>query len=135
MPVDDSKLAFYSGYPIDKIFAYTIIADSFPSGTLTKNLSATIPAGLSLPDETTFVATLPNPYGKRGLVTLSWSFDGINYVPQNTQIQYFNNTFASFLTQMTCAGGCDDNLITILATTAYTAPQTIYFQFAVDTPT
>lgn len=121
MTLDVTKAQFETVNDVDKI-AYNA------SGSLTATAA-------SPPSSTVTTATIPNPYGKRCLMTLSWSLDNINYYPTNVPIFYYNSGLQSYLWQALGFGGCSDSSIYLCCTTQYGSPQTVFIQFAVDSPT
>jgi len=131
---DVTKLQFYSEDVTDKIAVYSTNDDSSGSGIGIKG-SMTAVAPASPADIATTIATIPNPYGKRCLMTLSWSLDGVNYFPQNQPAYYYNATFASYFWQALGFGGCSDSTIYFGTDSQFTSNQTVYFIFALDSPT
>jgi hypothetical protein len=130
--VNLAKLNFYSGDTTDKIAVYSLTDDSSGIG---KAANMDIPAADSPDSPQVFIASLDNPYGKKCLMTLSWSVDNVNFYPQNTPIYYYNATFAGYYWRALGFGGCSDDKIYFGCTTSYDSAQTIYFQFALDSPT
>lgn len=57
-----SKTKFTSVFPSDKIAVDDTIS-------------------YSVPDATEITPTIPNPTGKKGFITISWTIDGANYYP------------------------------------------------------
>jgi hypothetical protein len=121
MSLDVTKVQFETVNDVDKI-AYN------SSGSLTA-------AAASPPSANVTVATIANPYGKRCLMTFSWSLDNVNFYPMNVPIFYYNSSNLEYQWQALGFGGCSDSLIYLCCTTQYGSPQTIYVQFAVDSPT
>lgn len=128
------KIAFTSYFSNDKVAMYSTLTDSSGEGIgIGASLIATAPA--SAEDIQLTTASIPNPYGRRCLMTLSWSLDRINFYPMNTPIFYFNATFQEYLWQALAFGGCSDSTIYFGVDSQYTSSQTVYFQFALDSPT
>jgi hypothetical protein len=132
MTADPTKINFYSGFPIDKITAYSSTTGSSPS-SVPVNISYSIAGD---PTNGVFVIeSIANPYGKKCLTNLSWSVDGINYYDQDAQLQYYNASQHLNLTQMQVQCGCSDANIYFSFTSFYTSTQTVYLQFAIDSIT
>lgn len=128
---NQDKVRYTTYFNADKVAVYS-----------TKDSSSGIGAGGSLsvtagvpPNNSVVYASIPNPYGRKGLMTMSWSLDNVNYYPANVPIFYYNATFASYLWQALGFMGCSDSLIYICCTTAFGSAQTMYVQFAMDSPT
>lgn len=119
MSLNGALVYFASQYPIDKIFAYSSITDSFPS-TIPTNISYAIAA--SAGGGTFLTKTITNPYGKAGIVTLSFSIDGSAYYEQTDQ--------PNFNTQVSCFGSCSSSTVSFHMQNQSASPQTIYIQFA-----
>ena len=134
MGVDATKVQFAApAYNIDKIAAYSTPTDSYPN-SVGIGLSYSIPgSGSTFPTNT--LKSITNPYGKRCFTTLSWSIDGTNFYNQGTSLFYYNGGAASIYTQMQVFCGCSDSLIYFYFSSSYTSNQTVYLQFAVDSPT
>ena len=131
MAADDTKLQFYSGLVADKIAAYSMTADSSPP-TVSSAISYSIPgSGLSIPDFT--LNSLANPYGKKCLTTLIWSLDNVNWYDQDDSLGYVNGA-AGFQVKMQVSCGCSDSTIYFFFQSSYTSTQTVYIQFALDSP-
>jgi len=130
--VDPTKVQFSSTYIVDKIAMYSTKEDG---QGYTSNGNITIPAASGLPFADVDYITIANPYGRKCLITLSWSLDGINYYPQNVPIFYFNVAHNSYYWRALSFGGCSDSTLVLGITTQYdVGPQTIYLQFALDSP-
>ena len=135
MSIDPSKVQFSTLDQVDKIAMYSSTTDS-SGGGIGIGAQATIAAATApVFNPTVYMFNIPNPYGKRCLMTLSWSPDGVNYYPQNVPVFYFNATDLSYYWKALGFGGCSDSTIYFGVTTQYTSSQTIYFQFALDSPT
>lgn len=133
MTVDPTKTQFASAYTIDKIAAYSSLTDSYPN-SVGVGLSYSIPgSGLQTPTYT--LQSIANPYSKRCLTNLSWSIDGASFYDQDDQLYYYNAGHASEFTQMGVICGCSDSTIYFFFQSSYTATQTVYLQFAIDSPT
>lgn len=130
--VDATKVQFYSGDVTDKIAVFSTNTDSSSNGIGIQG-SMTAVAGVPSVGALT-TANIPNPYGKRCLMTLSWSLDAVNYYPMNQPAYYYNATDASYYWQAEAFGGCSDSTIYFGVFSQYTANQTVYFQFALDSP-
>lgn len=136
MSVDITKVQFATpAYTIDKIATYADgQGNSWPSGTPI-NLHYDIP-GSGIPDTPTYtLQSIPNLYTKRLLTTLSWSLDNVNYYDQGVPVFYYNATDMLFGTQMQIFCGCSDSTIYFQFVSSFTATQTVYLQFALDSPT
>jgi hypothetical protein len=132
--VDVSKLQFYSEDVSDKIAMFSSNTDSSGSGIgIQGKMTAAAPSDPS--QVATTIASIANPYGKKCLMTLSWSLDGISYFPQNQPAYYYNAGYSGYYWQALGFGGCSDSTIYFGVDSQYTASQTIYFQFALDSPT
>lgn len=132
MTLDPTKVQYSSLDIVDKIPVYSTKTDGQGLGI---NGSLAVGAASALPSSSIFVGTVANPYGRKCLVTMSWSLDGTNYYPMNTPTFYFNATFSSYFFQALGFAGCSNSLIYIACTTQYTSAQTMYFQIALDSPT
>lgn len=121
MTLDVTKVRFETINDVDKI-AYSA------AGSLTANAA-------SPPLSNVTTATIANPYGKKCLMTLSWSLDNVNFYPTNVPIFYYNASQQGYLWQALGFGGCSDSLIYLSCTSQYGSAQTVYVQFAVDSPT
>lgn len=66
-------IAFFSKYPGDKILHEQLTPVTHSVG------AATFDSGFYLPK--TDIHTIPNPVGKKCLITMKWSIDGVNYYP------------------------------------------------------
>lgn len=98
MPVDVSKLQFYSGYPIDKITQ---------QGTVSYTVAG---SSSSSPDIVT--QTIPNTFGKKGFINLSWSVDNLNYQDQQNQLFFISSFFGGEqLISFQAQAGSDDSTI------------------------
>lgn len=133
MSVDETKLQLYSGSTTDKIAVFSSKTDSSGIGT---NATATIGPVVD-PTDTPEVRmfSIDNPYGKKCLMTLSWSPDGVSYYPQNQPVYYYNATFSGYYWKALGFGGCSDSKIYFGISTQYNDTQNVYFQFALDSPT
>lgn len=130
--VDPTKTQFSTTYEVDKIALYSTKEDG---QGYTANGSIAVGPANSLPFAEIYYASIANPYGRKCLFTLSWSVDNINYYPQNVPLFYFNGSYNSYFWQALAFGGCSDELVYVAVTTQYTAAQTVYLQFALDSPT
>ncbi len=97
--VDVSKLQFYSSYPIDKIVL---------QGTQTYTVAGS--TDITTPNRV--IQTIPNTFGTRGKITLSWSTDTANFYDQLSPTRFISTFFGgaqglSFQAQ----GGCSDSTI------------------------
>lgn len=128
---NQSKVLYTSYFNADKIAVYSSKTDS--SGIGAGGSLAVVAA--TPPDNSITVATIANPYGRKCLPTMSWSLDDTNFYPMNIPIYYYNATFQEYLWQALGFMGCSDSLIYICCTTAYGSAQTMYVQFALDSPT
>jgi hypothetical protein len=126
------KVAFTTYFDVDKVAVYSSKDDGSGSG-IGSGGSLAVPAGTPNTYSITY-ATVANPYGKRCLPTLSWSLDNVNYYPVNVPIFYFNATFQQYLWQALGFAGCSDDLIYLCCTNSYGSAQTMYMQFALDSP-
>lgn len=128
------KIAYTNVFPSDKVAMYSTTTDSSGSGIgIGGSMTAVAPSSASVTQTT--IASLANPYGRKCLMTLSWSLDKLNWYPQNMPIFYFNSTDKSYYWQALAFGGCSDDTIYFGVDSQYTSDQTIYFQFALDSPT
>jgi hypothetical protein len=124
MTVDVTKLQFYSGYPIDKIFSegttsITVVACSDPT---------------TAPSIAT--KTVSNSYGIAGFVTASYTVDGSNYYGQDTSFNYWDATTASVYPEITLATACDNNTIYFMVQSLYRPSSlTVTINYAVDSLT
>lgn len=135
MSLDPTKAQFTTTLAVDKIPVYSTKTDGQGFGG-NASMSVGVVQGNANVTTTIYIATLVNPYGKRCLVTFSWSLDGVNYYPQNIPIYYFNATYQEFLWQALGFGGCSDSTVYFCCSTQYdVAPQTMYLQIALDSPT
>lgn len=80
MTVNTDILEFYSGYPIDKIAL---------QGSATYTLAG--PANASVANSFA-LQSIPNTYGQKGFVAVSWSTDGANFHSQDIPT-YYDDTF------------------------------------------
>jgi len=135
MSLDPTKVQFTTVYQVDKIPVYSTKTDgqglsshgALAVGTVTGPASFTT---------SIYVGRVTNPYGRKCLMTLSWSLDDTNYYPSNVPIFYFNGTYNEYLWQALGFSGCSDSTIYICCSTQYdVAPQTMYLQLALDSPT
>lgn len=132
MGIDQTKVQFASpAYNIDKISSYSIVTDSFPS-SVPSALSYSIPAALA---GVYTLQSMANPYGKRCIPNVSFSLDGVSFYDQGTSVPYYNATSKQLQVQMRVNGGCSDSTIYLAFYSEYTATQTVYVQFAMDSPT
>lgn len=101
-----NKAKYVSVFPTDKIAA---------EGTIS----------YSVPDSTGVTNTIPNPTGKKGFLTLSWSVDGTNYYPAQAFINA-NNPYAvnGYVTTA--------NIAFILQNFSGTGTKTFYLKYTVD---
>lgn len=134
MPVADDvlKSQFISTHQVDKVALYSTMEDGLgytARGTLAVGTPADPVFG------GVYWASVANPYGRKCLMTLSWSVDGVNFYPQNVPLFYYNATHLAYYWQALGFGGCSDSLVYLACTTQYTADQTMYVQFALDSPT
>lgn len=134
MSSDSDLIQFSSNLTIDKIQSWSTTDDS--STNLDQfNLTVEIPAAPTVLDDLIGIGSITNPYGSRGLTTLAWSLDGINWYPQNAIIFYYNTVSAGYYWKMFVTMACSDDDITFMFDTQYTdGSQTVYLQFAVDNP-
>lgn len=132
--VDATKTQMETTHQVDKVAMYSSTTDSSGDG-IGIGGSFVAAAASSLPFTTITTASVPNPYGKKCLMTLSWSVDNINYHPMNVPIFYFNASYNSYFWRALAAGGCSDDTIYFSVTSQYDQDQIIYFQFALDSPT
>jgi hypothetical protein len=130
--IDVSQVQFSSEFTIDKIQSWSSTTDA--SEGLAAHYTFTIPADSILPDLAAGTGSITNPYGRRGLPTVTWSIDQVNWYPTGGQILYYNGTFASYFTQIAVYLVTTDSQITFVVTTGYTSSQQVYVQFAVDNP-
>lgn len=118
-PIVDN-LQFYSGYPIDKVFA---------QGSLT----LAVPAATGPLNPGVATTTVPNPYGHAGFTTLSFSIDNVNFYNQNSSIEYWDTVDLLTVPQMTVTSACRADLIYFKAISFYVpGPQTVFINYAVD---
>lgn len=76
---DIDLLAFLANGTVDRIIS------TFEGNTTTHNVgAATLSGGVYLPK--TDNLRIANPFGKRGLMTMVWSVDGVNFYPQRPKI-------------------------------------------------
>ena len=132
MSVDLTKLQFDSSEAVDKIAVYSTSTDA-STGAL-PHYKATIPAAVSPPNSTIYTGTVSNPYGKRGLLTISWSLDTTNWYPENVPIYYFNTANNVYAWRMLVFGGCSDSTIYFGFNTQSDTSTLVYLQFAMDIP-
>ncbi len=137
MGVNPTKVQFATpAFTVDKIAAYANnLGNSFPASIPTNISYSGIPGSGNNASTTYTTKTLPNPYGKRLLTTFSWSVDGANYYDQGAQLYYFSSFNQQWLVQMQAYCGCSDSTIYFSFGSQYTANQTVYIQFAVDSTT
>ena len=128
-----SNVGFTTVLELDKVAMYSVTNDA--SEPLLPNTRATLGAASGLPFASVAVASITNPYGRKCLPTLSWSPDGTNYYPMNVPVFYYNATYMQYMWQALSFAGCSDSLIYIGFTTQYNASQTLYIQYAFDSPT
>lgn len=133
MSLNVADAQFASDFNIDKIQSWSTQTDS--SSDLLSGYHITIPADPSIPAVVAGTGTITNPYGKRGLPNITWSLDKVNWYPNGGQIIYFNSDHFLYMTQVAAYIACSDTTITFVVFTGYTAPQTLYFQLAIDNPT
>lgn len=126
------QVQFSSEFNVDKIQTWSSAVDSSGIGA---GFHLTVPANTSLPTLLEATGSLSNPYGKKGLPTITWSLDQQNWYPTGGQIIYFDPVHAQYTTQVAVYMAVTNSLITFVVTTGLNAPQTIYLQFAVDNPT
>jgi hypothetical protein len=124
---------FGSDFVIDKIQSWSTPSDASPG--LLAGYKITVPADPSIPTVVAGAGSITNPYGKRGLPTVTWSIDQTNWYPNGGQILYYNAANAEYITQVASYITCSDTTITFVIYTGYTAAQTVYFQLAIDNPT
>lgn len=133
MSVDASQVQVaFPAYDIDKIAAYSTQFDSYPT-SVGVGYSYSIPSNYEQVNYT--LETIPNPYGSALLTNLSWSVDSADYYDQDCQLWYYNSTLQQLTLQMGVSCGCSDDTIYFFFQTQYTGTQTVYLQFAVDSPT
>jgi hypothetical protein len=133
--IDPAKVQFNSLDQVDKAPVYSLLGDSSGIGSNANAVVGTV-IGPASSNSTVYMATLTNPYQKRCLMTLSWSIDRVNFYPANVPIFYFNPTYNMYLWRCLTFGGCSDSTVYVGFTTQYdVANQTVYVQFALDSPT
>ena len=132
MTFNVSAAQFGSDFAIDKIQSWSTQTDA--SSGLQPGYSVGVPVCTSIPAPQSGTGTISNPYGRRGLPNLTWSLDKVNWYPNGGQILYFNSDHQEYITQVALYATCSDSTITIVVTTGYTSPQTVYLQLAVDNP-
>lgn len=121
MSVNISETAFTTEYPIDKIFA---------QGTET----FTVPPVSSI--NSVFFHSIPNPHGKKGLTTCSWSIDGINFYDQTSSIFYEPDPI-DYILGFSVNVGCSDSSIFFsaingfLISAGYVSPQNVTVNWTV----
>jgi hypothetical protein len=130
---DPTQTQFASEYVVDKIATWSSTLDSAPSN-VGINISYTIPGSAS-PFPTNSIRSVMNPYDKKCLTNLSWSVDGVNYYDQDTTLDYYNATNQEMFTQMQVTCGCSNSTIYFFFQSSYTSTQTVYLQYAIDSPT
>lgn len=108
--MDLDKLAFDTNFPIDKIVS------DFDGNTTTHSVAAaTLSGGFYLPKFDTL--TIANPYGKKGLLSLMYSYDGgTNYYPNKLRLYNPGNPVPSGRLGAAVGGSCDDSNITFYFT-------------------
>lgn len=129
--VNATKTQYSSLDLVDKIPVYSTTTDAQGIGINAKQSVGPV-IGTPSTDTTTYIATLDNPYGKKCLTTLSWSLDGENYLPSDEPQYYFNSDANEYLLQVLPFMACSDSTIYFMVNTSYTADQTVYLQFALD---
>lgn len=133
MSLDPTKIQFATVDFVDKVPIYSTKTDN--SGGVIGSDGFLSALAASPPNSQVTYATITNPYGKRCLITLSWSLDHVNYYPVNVPIFYYDAVHAEYLWQAVGFAGCSDSLIYLCCTSQYGSPQTVYMQFALDSPT
>lgn len=133
MSLDPTKIQFETVDHVDKIAVYSTMLDSSgfgigADGYLNVNAS-------SHDDYLVTHASIPNPYGKRCLPTMSWSLDHANYYPANVPIFFYDSVNQGYYWQALGFVGCSDSSIYLCCTSAYGSTQKMYIQFALDSPT
>lgn len=101
-----NKTKYISLFPTDKIAT---------EGTINYDVA----------DSTGVTNTIPNPTGKKGFLTLSWSVDGTNYYPAQSYINS-SNPYAvnGYVT--------DSQIAFILQNFSGTGTKTFYLRYTVD---
>lgn len=109
MPLSDiDLLAFFTGGSLDKVVG------SFDVLTATRSVAAaTLSGGIYLPKSDTY--TIANPYGRKALITMAWSIDGVNYYPQKPWIYNPGNPVPSGLLGATMGAIVDDSTISFIS--------------------
>lgn len=101
---DIDLISFLSANGFDKIIG------SFDVLTETRSVAAaTLSGGIYLPQSDTY--TIPNPAGRKALITMAWSMDGLNYYPQKPWIYNPGNPVPSGLNGATMGAMVDEDYI------------------------
>lgn len=118
--IDVTKLKFYSGYPIDKIFKQDTVSFTRASG---------VPVSFGLAPNT--LQTIPNTYGVKGLVVASWSIDGVNFNSTLDTLEYFSATFLSPILKASVNVGCEDSNIYFWLVNNFTSSLTYTINYSI----
>lgn len=107
------------------------IISGFDIQTATYSVAAaTLSGGFYLPKRD--MTVIPNPAGRKGLISMIYSTDGINFYPQRYRLYQPGNPVPAGRLGAVAGMACDDNYIYIFFTHYLGAQQDFTMKYVVD---
>lgn len=122
---DIDLLALLTNGSADKVIG------SFDINTSTHNVgAATLSGGIYLPKTDSLVVA--NPAGKKALISMAYTYDGINYYPQKYRLYQPGNPIRSGRIGAVVGAAVDENYITFYFTHYIGAPVNFTMKWVLD---
>ena len=117
-------LAFHSLFPVDKVLFEQLTPITWGVGPATYDFGIYLPK----PD----VYQISNPIGKKALITMVWSIDGVNYYPCKPILYNPGNPIPAGEVGATVGCSIDANYITFYSTHYLGSSVTYYVKYVLD---